>query len=166
MSVAFIVGNLKPRNSYSSSASLLKKCGSIAPFTNTLDFSSLSFGDSVKELKRLICLPPLGITTGPLFPWICWTIWSAWNYRIFEDRSFSPDDTALKAIQDAETAITRAEWVFTTKDGIQIDSGSTAEQYMLSPLMAEAISIRSALIQALEKNFLHLQVKSDAQDLI
>ncbi|CAA7053967.1 unnamed protein product [Microthlaspi erraticum] len=174
-----------------------RKVWSLAPSTTTLDLSSISFEESIKILKRLICLPPSGITSGPLFPWICWTIWSARNYRIFEDRSFSPEDTATKAIQDArewqeaqslekspptkhsyptnkrrihpmttlcytdgswskETSIAGAGWVFTTREGTQIDSGSMAEQHTLSPLMAEAIAIRSALMHALEKNFLHL----------
>ncbi|CAA7029794.1 unnamed protein product [Microthlaspi erraticum] len=184
-----------------------QKVWSLAPFGKSLDLTTISFEASVKFLKRLVCLPPTGISSGPLFPWICWTIWSARNYRIFEDRIFTPEDTNLKSIQDArewqeaqdlekkphqatpratnqrtlhpdtvicftdgawkqETAIAGAGWIFTSREGSNLDSGSLAEPFVSSPLMAEAIAIRSALIQALEKNFLHLQIKSDAQDLI
>ncbi|CAA7015730.1 unnamed protein product [Microthlaspi erraticum] len=186
-----------------------QKVWSLAPFGKTLDLSLIHFKASINVLKRLVCLPPSGISYGPLFPWIwiCWTIWSARNYHIFEDRSFTPEDTNLKAIQDArewqeaqvlekkphqarprptnhrslhpntvvcftdgawkqETAIAGAGWIFTKREGIKLDSGSLAEPFASSPLKAEAIAIRSALVQALEKNFLHLQVKSDAKDLI
>ncbi|CAA7019717.1 unnamed protein product [Microthlaspi erraticum] len=183
-----------------------RKVWALAPFSKTIDLTSINFEASVTVLKRLICLPPTGISSGPLSPWIFWTIWSARNHRLFENRPFSPEESNLKAIQDArewqeaqipekklplanlslntkrlhpdtvvcftdgswlpETTIAGTGWIFTTMDGTQIDAGSLAEPFASSPLMAEAIAIRSALIQALEKNFLHLQIKSDAHDLI
>ncbi|CAA7019013.1 unnamed protein product [Microthlaspi erraticum] len=60
-----------------------QKVWSLAPFGKNLDLSSISFEASINVLKRLVCLPPIRISSGPLFPWICWTIWTARNYRIF-----------------------------------------------------------------------------------
>ncbi|CAA7045267.1 unnamed protein product [Microthlaspi erraticum] len=184
-----------------------RKVWALAPFSRAVDLSSVSFEASLKTLKSLVCLPPTGISSGSFFPWICWTIWSARNYHIFEERLFPPEETILKAIKDArewheaqikvenqppvrlfsnphqrlhpetilcytdgswksESEIAGAAWIFTTQDDTQIASGTTAEAFAPSPLTAEAIAIRSALIQALEMNFLHLQIKSDAQDLL
>lgn len=51
--------------------------------------------DSLCSLK---CLPPAGIVTGSLFPWILWSIWKARNRFLFEGFSSSPEDTLSSAI--------------------------------------------------------------------
>ncbi|CAA7035631.1 unnamed protein product [Microthlaspi erraticum] len=57
-------------------------------------------------------------------------------------------------------------WIFLDSTGTEIGEGQSAERFVSSSLMAEAISIRSALNNALEKGFNDLILKSDAQDLV
>lgn len=50
--------------------------------------------------KKLLNLPPSGTPT-PLFPWICWNVWTARNLLVFEDKHYTPRETLSKAIKDA-----------------------------------------------------------------
>ncbi|CAN6850110.1 unnamed protein product [Brassica oleracea] len=56
-----------------------------------------SFRTALLASSRLTTLPPLGVTE-TLFQWVCWGIWTARNYRIFENRIFSPAEILSKAI--------------------------------------------------------------------
>ncbi|XP_024009950.1 uncharacterized protein LOC112085153 [Eutrema salsugineum] len=60
-----------------------------------------SFTDALIASKLSKCLPPTGVGIGPIFPWICWSIWKSRNSLLFEERRFSPEDTITKAITDA-----------------------------------------------------------------
>ena len=53
---------------------------------------------SWETLSSLNCLPPAGITSGSLFPWVLWSIWKARNKFVFEGHSASPEDTLSAAI--------------------------------------------------------------------
>ena len=57
--------------------------------------------EALVVLKKSVVLPPIGIHTATLFPWICWHIWKAINHLIFKDTHFSAIETITKAIQDA-----------------------------------------------------------------
>ncbi|CAA7017862.1 unnamed protein product [Microthlaspi erraticum] len=174
----------------------------LAPTTDSLDPAALlDFTRTFLLYKNQVCLPPTGINAGTIFPWICWAIWSTKNHLIFEERSFSPEETILKAIVDAkewqlaqtlekpaackiisaklyeiydgqitvftdgswntETKIAGMGWTFKDKE-IRILSGKAAEPFVASPIIAEALAIKSALIQPLELGFLNLHIKSDA----
>ena len=50
------------------------------------------------------CLPPLGVTTN-ILPWIFWAMWTARNTLIFEKKTFTVEDTAIKGIRLAR------EWI-------------------------------------------------------
>ncbi|CAA7021482.1 unnamed protein product [Microthlaspi erraticum] len=50
--------------------------------------------------------------------------------------------------------------------GVELGVGQSAESFVSSPTMAEALSIRSALNHALENRFTNLILKSDARDLV
>ncbi|XP_048620925.1 uncharacterized protein LOC125591218 [Brassica napus] len=44
------------------------------------------------------CLPPTGIVSGSLVPWVLWSIWKARNKFVFEGHSASPEHTLSSAI--------------------------------------------------------------------
>lgn len=71
-----------------------KKVWSLAPFTEPFTPSALS--DITAALTTSLtqtCLPPIGISEGPLLPWILWTIWTTRNNKIFNDRAISEEET-------------------------------------------------------------------------
>lgn len=71
----------------------------LAPFTTALDVSRIiDLMASWETLCSLNCLPPAGITSGSLFPWVLWSIWKARNKFVFEGHSASPEDTLSAAI--------------------------------------------------------------------
>lgn len=57
-----------------------------------------SFRTGLEASKLLTCLPPSGISEGPLLPWIVWTIWLSRNQKIFNDRTSSPMETLSHAL--------------------------------------------------------------------
>ncbi|KAF3597800.1 hypothetical protein DY000_02020231 [Brassica cretica] len=50
------------------------------------------------------CLPPVGIITVSLAPWIVWALWTARNSMIFNDKGFTTEQVLTKAI------VTAKEW--------------------------------------------------------
>ena len=46
-------------------------------------------------------LPPLGLTSAPLTPWLLWNLWTARNKLIFEDKIYQVEEVILKAAADA-----------------------------------------------------------------
>ncbi|KAL1208233.1 hypothetical protein V5N11_034949 [Cardamine amara subsp. amara] len=80
-----------------------KRVWEIAPFSIdvTTDLDP-SFHSTIIKTRSWRTLPPTGVTSTPLFPWICWAIWKARNQAIFEDRAFAPQDTLIKAITEAK----------------------------------------------------------------
>ncbi|KAG2249377.1 hypothetical protein Bca52824_089005 [Brassica carinata] len=49
---------------------------------------------------RMINLPPTGLGTSPIYPWLYWHLWKARNILIFEDRSWTEAELVLKIIKD------------------------------------------------------------------
>ncbi|CAG7882731.1 unnamed protein product, partial [Brassica rapa] len=47
------------------------------------------------------CLPPTGIVSGQLAPWILWQIWCARNQLVFEGKTTSAEETMTKAMSMA-----------------------------------------------------------------
>ncbi|XP_048619867.1 uncharacterized protein LOC125590358 [Brassica napus] len=158
------------------------------------------------ESANYINLPPLGIKE-TIFPWICWAIWTARNYLIFENRNFEPIDILSKAIANARewnaaqlpgldppiarnprlpptltittepACFTDAAWhsstnrvgcgwyILTPEKTITLQ-GTRMFEHISSPLMAEALAIRSALLHALDAGITLICIKSDCQALI
>lgn len=83
-----------------------RKIWSSAPFAVTVETSGLIDLISVwLSLCGRTCLPPTGIASGQLAPWIIWQIWCARNQFLFEGKSFSEEEVLTKAISQAR------EWI-------------------------------------------------------
>ncbi|KAL0740038.1 hypothetical protein Bca4012_081551 [Brassica carinata] len=63
--------------------------------------SCSSISDVLSQCRRMINLPPTGLTS-PLYPWIMWVLWTSRNQFMFEDKSFSETDIILKAMKLAK----------------------------------------------------------------
>ncbi|CAG7895555.1 unnamed protein product, partial [Brassica rapa] len=158
------------------------------------------------------CLPPTGIS-GDVLPWVCWILWTSRNNLIFENRRFSPEETATKGLalarewnvaQNKEKApkevpkithqrnqqkdvgldsnetircTTDAAWEKDTQraglawtfegqglpDRLQ---GSAIQHSVSSPLIAEAVAMRSALRKALALGFHKIKAFTDNLTLV
>lgn len=54
----------------------------------------------LKDATRIVNLPPVGLAV-PLYPWICWVLWTSRNQLCFEDKSSSESEVLAKAIKTA-----------------------------------------------------------------
>lgn len=78
-----------------------------APFVGTLDLSgSIDLNSVWLSLCDKFCLPPSGISTSQLAPWILWHIWTARNKLIFTGKVMSAEETLSQAIAQAR------EWLY------------------------------------------------------
>lgn len=67
--------------------------------TLNIDIASLpDVASALVAFRNNRCLPPLGVTT-PLLPWILWALWTARNVVIFEQRTYTVEETAIRAIK-------------------------------------------------------------------
>ena len=165
-----------------------------------------SFSEAFMASTRQINLPPPGVT-GNLFPWLCWGIWTARNYHIFENRASLPVDITSRSIKNArewteaqlsspppplgqsqmntipagttcmisccsdaawQATTNRAGcgWIFTDHRDERLLQGTATFDHTVSPLMAEALAVRSALLHALEAGYSRICLKSDCQALV
>lgn len=60
-----------------------------------------SVAELLHQCRKMVSLPPLGLGSTPLYPWILWILWTNRNKLQFENRSFTEETSILKAIQDA-----------------------------------------------------------------
>ncbi|CAA7017075.1 unnamed protein product [Microthlaspi erraticum] len=51
--------------------------------------------------KRMINLPPTGLATTPLYPWVYWNLWTSRNQLLFENKKYTEQEVATKATRDA-----------------------------------------------------------------
>lgn len=74
----------------------------LAPVAITFDRSIfLSTWEGLDRLRRIQSLPSSGLGPGTLSASICWNMWISRNQLVFQNRSFSPAETILKAISEA-----------------------------------------------------------------
>lgn len=79
-----------------------KKVWNLAPFSSPLDAGSVTgLEEGVAQGVKLHCLPPTGLSSTKLFPWICWNLWISRNQLLFSKRTFTAEETVLKATKDA-----------------------------------------------------------------
>ncbi|XP_013625016.1 PREDICTED: uncharacterized protein LOC106331249 [Brassica oleracea var. oleracea] len=60
--------------------------------------AGVTFPEVVVKFRRVICLPPSGISLN-ILRWVLWAIWTARNTLIFEGRYQSPEETTLNGIK-------------------------------------------------------------------
>lgn len=52
--------------------------------------------------SKLKVLLLTGLSSTPLFPWLCWNLWKVRNQKMFNNMSFSAEEVLCKSIQDAK----------------------------------------------------------------
>ena len=71
-------GRLESINHLLFQCEFAEKVWKVAPFVNQVDRrGSLDLENDWMRLIENPCLPPMGIVTGQLAPWIAWSIWTA-----------------------------------------------------------------------------------------
>ncbi|CAA7030284.1 unnamed protein product [Microthlaspi erraticum] len=76
----------------------------LVPCAQTLDVQGIqTLRMGVEETRKLICLPPTGVGSGPISAWVLWALWKSRNQKIFNgnERQFTPEETTTQAISNA-----------------------------------------------------------------
>ena len=174
-----------------------------APFTQNIDFSGkIDFKEHWDVVRELTCLPPSGISTTALAPWILWSLWVSRNKLIFDAHSFPATEILTNAIAAARewqngqvkapqkqrttdlspvnvenTILMRSDaswkgdrnvaglgWVIYGENGpIKF---SAVEEHVSTPLMAESIAMRAALVKCKEMGVHRIRCEADSKQLI
>ncbi|XP_048604677.1 uncharacterized protein LOC125582165 [Brassica napus] len=156
--------------------------------TSTPDFET-----ALKNSKKITNLPPSGLASGPLAVTPEETLTRAiklareWQEAQCQVQSQTTTTPPLNVVHPIEitsrnnsggtTICTDAAWkeesnraglgwIFTDHAGDTITSESRSETFVPSPLMAESLAIREALLHARQMGISTLKVKSDAQTLV
>ncbi|KAL9299039.1 putative ribonuclease H domain, reverse transcriptase zinc-binding domain-containing protein [Arabidopsis thaliana] len=131
---------------------------------------------------KLACLPPTGIASGPLAPWICWSLWKSRNQKVFSTRFFTPEETLLKAITNAKEWLAvqgkspdgswrndlkaaGLGWTFTNLAGLTSHHSALCEN-VSSPFMAESLACGAVVLEAVKAGADSFLLESDYQQLV
>ncbi|KAL0681153.1 hypothetical protein Bca4012_048000 [Brassica carinata] len=72
-----------------------------APFLRMVAFDQFtSLKEALAAGIKLHCIPPSRVTS-PVFLWICWSLWTARNKIIFENKALTPSEVIHTAIRSA-----------------------------------------------------------------
>ena len=83
--------------------SFAKQVWEAAPFKQIPLFGqNNSLRTIIENSKTLTCLPPTGLGSVPLFPWLLWTLWTSRNKLIFESRQVTAGEAISQAIVQAK----------------------------------------------------------------
>jgi len=96
-------GNLESINHLIFQCDFAMKMWKAAPFAQQIDRrGSLDLENDWMQIIVIPCLPPVGIITVSLAPWIVWALWTARNSLIFNDKGFTTEQVLTKAIVAAK----------------------------------------------------------------
>ncbi|KAG2273662.1 hypothetical protein Bca52824_056217 [Brassica carinata] len=173
---------------------LARQFWELTPFAATIDTLSVETIDS--RLNMVLWqtpLPPTCISTTQIGAGILWAIWSTRNHKIFQDRSFTSQDTYIKVIPIPqirsrtydhhhvrfEGITCRSDgawklgilaagvaWSFYNINGEIITSHRNLISYVNSPLVAEGLAMREAMDHTLSQGFNRVVFESDSKQLI
>ncbi|XP_048611934.1 uncharacterized protein LOC125586157 [Brassica napus] len=102
---------------------------SYGPWNQPIDTTATTlFFEKLENSWNLAPLPPYGFT-GNALPWICWAIWTFRNQRIFENRTQTPKETTLKAIQALK------EWEIAQPPRLKSPKSATIHQHQDPPAL-------------------------------
>ncbi|KAF2537630.1 hypothetical protein F2Q68_00019441 [Brassica cretica] len=78
------------------------------------------------------CLPPAGIVTGQLAPWIVWALWTARNKMLFNNKVFSVEEVVTHAVAAAR------EW---------LNAQSKTQSKVVAPRASRTVSLQDIVVQ-------------------
>ncbi|KAL0743087.1 hypothetical protein Bca4012_084600 [Brassica carinata] len=149
----------------------------LAPLNRPLRVSSCSsLAAAIQEASLLVCLPPTGLV-GNFSSWIFWFLWTSRNKLVFENRHISAGSTISSAITSTvvcntdaawscESSIAGLGWIYNLSDLNKQEALSKCSRNVSSPLMAEALAMREAIISAKHRLLYKVWFQSDSQELI
>ncbi|XP_013583375.1 PREDICTED: uncharacterized protein LOC106292322 [Brassica oleracea var. oleracea] len=133
---------------------------------------------SMRELlvqnTRMINLPPSGLGRSPLYPWLYWHLWKNRNRLVFEGKSCTETELVTKALKDARSWEEASQsdntsgqgWTFVDPSGVKVHHHSTNRLHVAAPIVAEALAVKAALMDAVTNDFSQVNVFSDLKSLV
>ncbi|XP_048590909.1 uncharacterized protein LOC125575828 [Brassica napus] len=173
-----------------------------APVSPSIEYSgSIDLRSNWSSFCSRKNLPPTGVSTGALAPWIVWQLWLARNKLVFEGKIITVEETISRAtacarewifsqfqlaatkqalpprppLHDCVLVRTDAAWNenlkiaglgWTTNREGRVSPFSTTAQHVESPLAAEGLAMREALLKCREIGLPKLRCESDSAILI
>ncbi|XP_013650648.1 uncharacterized protein LOC106355208 [Brassica napus] len=163
----------------------------------------LEVGDRWTELCSKPSLPPTGIVSSSLVPWILWTLWKERNKFVFDGTSVSPAEALTIAIKAAKEwdqtqdikkdqappsaldsellepalVVIRSNAAWRKEDkkagiGWTVQTRAVLQRrkktlmFVSSPLMAEDLAVREALMHCKSQGLDSIRLESDSAELI
>ena len=140
-------------------------------------------------------LPPTGLSSGALAPWILWQLWKARNSLIFKDKGFSATEVISMAIAAAREwndnqhktpvlsrsqpirtipqercVLVRSDAAWSEANNIAglgwIVKSQSSRRFVGSPLVAEGLALREAVTKCKELGLTRVRFESDCDQLI
>ncbi|CAA7055149.1 unnamed protein product [Microthlaspi erraticum] len=76
----------------------------LIPCTNLLNPHTIQqTRKGMEESRKLVCLPPTGVGSGPISPWVLCSLWKSRNRKAFNgtERQYTPEETMTQAVASA-----------------------------------------------------------------